>query len=506
MALKLGQELKKIADAIRTVKGSTETFKPKNFVTEILKLCYINDNTSGTIESIDNQTIIPKATDQIITGGKYLNGNITIKGDPNLKSEYILRGKRIDGSDRLINIFGIQGTLDTIRQFNNIVDDGEFYGKQIADIARGYHLARMNNICKFKYSQENGVFSDNGMVTDSEGRIYMDCSGFINIVLRGIPITSPLWQNSMNKPNVTLSSLGYDKTIIPTLCEQSTCPAKNIYLDKQTDSNLTDLGYKGYYSIRNAGQLAEYFYGLGMTLYKYNTSPTDVPLNLRAGDLLFWAKEDAENYQKSRFMGISHVGMVANDTSKFYQCTGTEDGIGDTIFCTNIADKLNELVLIIRPNYNPIVIQKTPIGINLLSQHSYDCCDVSGFITKNGLTFTPQITGGVIIQGTNTGDTQFNLVSQNNCIYLEKGKYKISGTPIHPNVKLNGSNMVWGITLRDKNGNELTENGVRVWDDGDGFTFTLSADTEVYVYIAIYHTITNLSSGYKFTPTLIRTT
>ena len=59
MALKLGQELKKIADAIRTAKGTTETFKPKNFATEIAKLCYLDEGTSGLVESIEGQTITP---------------------------------------------------------------------------------------------------------------------------------------------------------------------------------------------------------------------------------------------------------------------------------------------------------------------------------------------------------------------------------------------------------------------------------------------------------------
>lgn len=505
MALKLGQELKKIADAIRSVKNSTETFKPKNFATEIAKLCYISNTVSGSIETLDNPIITPQATDQTITGDKYVKGNITVKGDDNLKSENILRGKIVNGSEEQIEIFGVKGTLDTIRQFNNVVtDDGEFYARQVADIAKGYHLARMNGICKFQYSQKHGVFSEDGIITDSEGKIYSDCSGFMNVILRGIPITSPIWQNSMNKANVTLSSLGYDRTIIPQLCEQSTYPCKNIYLDRQTDSNLTNLGYNGYYSIRNAAQLAEYYYGLGMVLYKYTTSPTSVPSNLRAGDLLFWARDNANDNQKSRFMAISHVGMVANDTTKFYQCTGEEGKEGDCIFCTNIVDKLDELVLVIRPNYNPITIEKTPIGTNLFSQYSFDCCDVSGSITKNGLTFTPQITGGVIIQGTNTADTQFNLIDQGNCIYLKKGKYTLSGTPVHPNVEAGSTNTTWGITLRDKNGAELYENRVRVWDNGNGFTFTLSEDTEVYAYITVYNTITDLTSGYKFTPSLIR--
>lgn len=55
----------------------------------------------GNIESIDAQTVIPSMVDQEITSGKYLSGNIIIKGDSDLLPENIKLG---------VDIFGVVGT------------------------------------------------------------------------------------------------------------------------------------------------------------------------------------------------------------------------------------------------------------------------------------------------------------------------------------------------------------------------------------------------------------
>lgn len=48
-------------------------------------------------------TISPTNSDQIIQAGQYLAGDQTVRGDPNLRAEYIKTG---------ITIFGTTGTLD----------------------------------------------------------------------------------------------------------------------------------------------------------------------------------------------------------------------------------------------------------------------------------------------------------------------------------------------------------------------------------------------------------
>ena len=53
------------------------------------------------IPTIGAKTYTPTTTDQIISAGRYLTGNQTIKGDANLKSENIVTG---------VNIFGVSGS------------------------------------------------------------------------------------------------------------------------------------------------------------------------------------------------------------------------------------------------------------------------------------------------------------------------------------------------------------------------------------------------------------
>ena len=57
---------------------------------------------TGAIDSLDAHTIMPGATDQAISAGKYLSGDQTIKGDANLEAGNIKSGT---------TIFGVTGTL-----------------------------------------------------------------------------------------------------------------------------------------------------------------------------------------------------------------------------------------------------------------------------------------------------------------------------------------------------------------------------------------------------------
>lgn len=52
-------------------------------------------------------------------------------------------------------------------------------------------------------------------------------------------------------------------------------------------------------------------------------------------------------------MGISHVGIFANDPTVYFQVTGSDDAVGNTIFASNFADNMDEVVLIVRPDYSP---------------------------------------------------------------------------------------------------------------------------------------------------------
>ena len=63
---------------------------------------YVNGKKiTGTIPSLPATTITPSATDQKISGGKYMAGDVTIKGDSNLKPENIRTG---------VSIYSVNGT------------------------------------------------------------------------------------------------------------------------------------------------------------------------------------------------------------------------------------------------------------------------------------------------------------------------------------------------------------------------------------------------------------
>ena len=66
------------------------------------KTAYVNgQKVTGTITSINAQTITPTTTDQTVNGNVFLVGAITVAGDANLLAENIKSG---------VTIFGVTGT------------------------------------------------------------------------------------------------------------------------------------------------------------------------------------------------------------------------------------------------------------------------------------------------------------------------------------------------------------------------------------------------------------
>ena len=66
------------------------------------KTAYVNgQKVTGTITSVNAQTITPTTTDQTVNGNVFLTGAITVAGDANLLAENIKSG---------VTIFGVTGT------------------------------------------------------------------------------------------------------------------------------------------------------------------------------------------------------------------------------------------------------------------------------------------------------------------------------------------------------------------------------------------------------------
>ena len=535
-----------IGIAIRRVTGNDIKLRPTQFANEINKMAYVDNGritgrvnrtevatpttnfdvdtgyftvtqnqptgvvaqgtkrTGYQLPTLSGSVVTPSSQDQIaVRKGNYMGGNVIVKGDPNLKSEYILRGRRINGEETPISIFGVQGTLDRMRNLPKYHGE-EIYGYLASDCAKSYHLARRIGGVSFRYSQSHGVFGD-GLLTDSEGRCWMDCSTFGGLVARNIPFSKSPYAKAYGKANVTLADIGLTKNVVSQL------NTVDPYLDMQTHEDFKFSFKTGYKSIRTAGELAEYYYQMGRTLHVYEPGnpPSSLPSDVRAGDMIFWAKATANDHQKSRFMGISHVGIFANDPAFFYQVTGySDERVTNTVFAPKFADHMDEIVLIVRPDYKP-KIYVTPSGINLLPQHSFDSLCVSTTKTKNGLTFKPQSSEGFTVQVTDTSaridHTTFYLYGKERPITLTPGTYKLSGTPTHPQVKSTGTSLLWGLSVKKADGTNIpnTSGADHVWDRGIGDTFTITSTIQVYVYFFVSKSLTN-TSRYSIKPSLIK--
>lgn len=471
--MKLSTRLKLIADSLRLAMGDDELKVGDDFYKLITKLCYVRDDINGKIPISDIKEVTPNTTDTLLNGGVYLENDVTIKGDSNLNPSNILRGK---------SIFGVKGQVNTVRQFVGDLNTSKYYGEMVADVARSYHLARINGT-DFKYNQSHGILRD-GILTDNEGACYLDCSGFISLVLRGIPFNKSPFYKVQGQPNKTLSSIKLKDSFIYDMACDSSYSWANVLLDKQIDSGLKDIGLEGFKSISNAGQLGEYFFGQGRALYVFEKSPETVPSNLQPGDLIFWSKSTASTNQKNRFMGISHVGVVARDTTRFIHVTGSDEEKGDTVFYSEIATKLDEISLIVRPNYQP-VIPSLPLNENLLPLWGYDNCNVASDYTTKGVKFKPVIEGGFSITRLeeNTSSSTFYIKKSENPITLTKGSYKLSGAPVLDGASTSQSTRDWGLMIKALNGETILDSeGIEVLDKGKGSTFTLSEDKEVYIY------------------------
>lgn len=414
----------------------------------------------------------------------------------NLIPSNILRGR----NNKRISIYGVYGEVDRIRNLKRYTNGSGYYGNQVADVARSYHLAVKSGAVDFKYSQQGGVFNNN--ITNSDGYCVIDCSGFIGLVLRGIDFNNSPFKGATGTANKSFLSSN-----LATLCNNSEYVWSDSYLDKQVDPSFKDIGVSGYYSIRTAADIAEYYYCQGCSIHEYEVSPTTVPDDLMPGDLLFWAKPSASEGQKSRFKAISHVAVVDRDTSKYYQVTGSEDTKGQTVFNSSLSDKLESLCLIIRPNYIPISKDiNSPKGVNLLPKYKFDDCMIDASVEKNGIEFIPSVEGGVIISGNGnpTSGTTFYIYKQDKPIILEPGTYELQGAEAHPSVSISGTSTKWGISLKDIEGNVLYDvNGKRVWDRGKKCTFNVDSTKRVYVYIYISADL-SITKEYKFNPSLIR--
>lgn len=437
--------------------------------------------------TLSARTITPTTTDQVIASKTLITGEQTIKGDSNLVPSNILRGRNNSRN----SIFGVYGTLDPAKRIVGYTGNPYYFGLQVADVARSYHLARVSGHASFQYNDMKGLFTGN--VTDANGNCLLDCSGFLSLVLRGIDYEHSPFNGATGTANKT-----FNPPDIAKLCANSEYLWADDYLDKQIDDDFADIGIPNYRSIKRAAQIANYYYSKGCTIYEYSSSPTSVPNDLCPGDLIFWSKSGSTEGQKSRFKAISHVGVVSRNTERFYQVTGSSSSKGDTVFYSYIKDHLTDISLIVRPLYYPIEDTICPLNVNLLPQYYYDDLDISSSTVKSGVTFASLNSGGFSVKGKPTDSVTFYLYNKTNPVTLTPGTYKLSGTPVHPEVSATGTSLKWGIGIK-----KVSDASGIAWDRGKGETFTISANTQVYVYFYLSSTLTDTST-FKCVPKLVR--
>ena len=222
-------------------------------------------------------------------------------------------------------------------------------------------------------------------------------------------------------------------------------------LDTQPSKSFSNIGIDGCSTVRFAADFGEYFSRYGFIIYDKdkdgelnNTTNPLSDYNLKPGDLVFWSKK-----VNDRFKSITHIGIVAENTSRYFHVTG-QDGKGTlderiVVFYPEFDDgatgdsesnydddnhPLNTLVLICRPDYRPRTKkEETPIGVNLLGYPWSNGLGAS--FTGAGLSFKVEDIHTLIVSGTGN-DNSFRLkgttdTSRNDHIKLSPGTYELSG-------------------------------------------------------------------------------
>lgn len=390
------------------------------------------------------------------------------------------------------------GKLDPpITPYADSFENG-YYGIRAVKCAASYLAARVLGTDKFAYRTSN-IFSVSSTpsVRDGEyGRI--DCSAFVGLCLRGIT-----YENSPYAAHTAA-----DATWTPS-DELSAMYGTNGWefreLDYQKGGLFNDIGITGYSTIRSAADIGQYFYKHGVVLYNARTQGaiSDVSeLGLKPGDLVFWDTNETEAVDQ-RFMSLSHVAIVAEDTSDYYHVTGSQELVGQTVinyvaFGDDDSHPISALVLAVRPDYRPRKPkEETPVGVNLLGYPWTQSRNAS--FTTNGVTYTLVDEHSLTANGTGSAGASFGLKGKSNTedhITLSPGVYELSG--------IDGmTGTTFAMQVRYADGTDFDTPIRQPTSSTSVNTFTLTEETDVIVRLWV--SSGKVLDNVTFTPTLIRT-
>lgn len=331
-------------------------------------------------------------------------------------------------------------------------------------VAQTYWTARAAGR-EFNYS--TSTFLSGGTVNGSTSRGKIDCSTYIHLVLRGIPYESSPYVD-------TTASLAGSADMITT-----NPTGKYTW----ADDNLKNSSITGGI-VRTASDIAKYYWAKGRVFFDSS--------KVCPGDLIFCA--DSAN---NRFKNITHVGIVTDDITNFYETTNATN----VIMRVTLASR--DIVFFARPDYeNPNRSYLVDDSFNWVSAPWY----FNTTTTQNGVTFTPDFsTGTFVSSGSATDKNTFTIISGYYPWYIPAGTYKLTGAPARLDRGSRVDCQYWGLRLWPLDGRTITSNvtgftsndftpsnittveqsNAYVWERGYGATFTIESGMAFYLNIYI---------------------
>ena len=261
---------------------------------------------------------------------------------------------------------------------------------EMINVAKSYYNVRLkeDGNPRFMYNTTYTPVSDLYNVEDPTYGGAIDCSTYIGLILRGIPVwKSPyksLIQDFMIENDLELE--GSDEDVIDpgdndgdnsVLSSSSIKANKDDYdwaLDPFEWSNPITVNGTDICPVRRASQLAQWMYERGYSI------PLDETLsNIEPGDIIFWAKKNTDGTwrQPNRYMNISHVAICINkkeppvDDPKFpskypYKHTMLEVTTIEPYILNRTLEKCSpeSVVMVCRPDLGSLNSEHGAININ----------------------------------------------------------------------------------------------------------------------------------------------
>lgn len=294
----------------------------------------------------------------------------------------------------------------------------------------------------------------------------IDCSTYMHLVLRGIRYEKSPY--ATNDPAINT------QTAYPWAAELG---------------NFSTMGL-----VREAAELAAYYSAAGrFFLLGSGFQPC-------TGDLIFFKEK---NSSSTRFLQISHVGMIAFDTSKYYNVTNQNDEnqqpsvvLISTIDYSNPPPNDRNIVGFARPFYE---VPKIPYDFRDYNFLEAPWKLPEGQTKYHGIFSNCNYQAGTIWTGTISGvnvegDRLLTLADESIELLLPAGHYILTGAPRHLDRRAHLSYHHWGLRVERKDGGNfsfteygytsssqyvgdcvsVSGSGNAVWDRGFGAKFTLT--------------------------------